>query len=166
MFIHRDPVNLEIFYESHLHFCSDLCIKLVEIYTSQPSVTPSQTALRLDDLLEANGSVPVVICNWKSIGDKKIYGNNDLPEQGHKEHWVSEGAEGGTHLFLTSISILQSLLQTLLLQGTQTQGCVAHTPLTRAWMLQGSSEQLYSLQMKVKVLGPSLPHPRSSPLLH
>lgn len=73
----------------------------MEIYTSQPSVTPSQAALCLGDLSEANGPFPVVTRNWKSIRDKKIYGNNDLPEQGHKEHRVSEGVGGGTHLFIT-----------------------------------------------------------------
>lgn len=34
MFTLRDPVNLDRFYESHLHFCPDLYIKLVEIYTA------------------------------------------------------------------------------------------------------------------------------------
>lgn len=45
-------------------------------------------ALRLGDLSEANGGFPVVTHNWKSIRDKKIYGNNDLPERGHKERRV------------------------------------------------------------------------------
>lgn len=35
IFISQDPINLYIFYESHLHFLFDSCIKLPQIYTSQ-----------------------------------------------------------------------------------------------------------------------------------
>lgn len=35
IFINRDTINLYVFYESHLHFLSDLCIKLLQIYTSR-----------------------------------------------------------------------------------------------------------------------------------
>lgn len=50
-------------------------------------------ALHLGDLSEANGGFPVVTHNWKSIRDKKIYGNDDLPEQAVKN--VGSGIRGG-----------------------------------------------------------------------
>lgn len=76
IFISRDTINLHMFYESHLHFLSDLCIKLLQIYTANCiSHSLPQRALYLDDLLETNDCFSVVIHNWKSTGDKKIYGN-------------------------------------------------------------------------------------------
>lgn len=85
-------------------------------------------ALCLSDLLDANGSFPVVTRNWKSIGDKKIYGTNDLPEQGHKEHRVSKGQREGRTCLSHVIFILQDLPPPLFLLGPQTQ---------RLWLTQG-----------------------------
>lgn len=81
-------------------------------------------ALHLGDLSEANGSLPVVTRNWKSIRDKKIYGNNDLPEQGRKEHrvgYLRGWREAGTCLS-DVIFALQGPPQPLLSQGPQAQG--------------------------------------------
>lgn len=128
-----------MFYESHLHFCPDLCIKLTEIYTSQSHVTSSQMALCLSDLLDANGSFPVVTRNWKSIGDKKIYGTNDLPEQGHKEHRVSKGTEGGSHLLITRYLRPSGPAAATVPAGSPNPKAVAHARLTRAWILQAST---------------------------
>lgn len=94
-------------------------------------------ALCLSDLLDANGSFPVVTHNWKSIGDKKIYGTNDLPEQGHKEHRVSKGTEGGMHLLITRYLHPPGPAAAVPARSPNPKA-VARARLTQAWTLQAS----------------------------
>ena len=96
-------------------------------------------ALCLSDLLDANGSFPVVTRNWKSIGDKKIYGTNDLPEQGHKEQRVSKGTEGGAHLLITRYLHPPGPAATTVHAGSPNTKAVAHARLTQAWTRQALS---------------------------
>lgn len=103
VFTLQDPVNLDIFYESHLHFRPDLYIKLVEIYTRQPHIAPSQWLYILVTFQKPTAPFLLLPVIGKASEIRKfmvimIYLSRAVKNIGSGR--VSEGVEGGRHLFI------------------------------------------------------------------